>query len=57
MTTPSTFRTHWVRAALALALGVTVIGQIAYAAAKAGVIGFTKALALEVAPRRITCNP
>ena len=32
MTTPSTFRTHWVRAALALALGVTVIGQIAYAA-------------------------
>ena len=27
-----------------------------YAAAKAGVIGFTKSLALEFAPRKVTCN-
>jgi 3-oxoacyl-[acyl-carrier protein] reductase len=31
-------------------------GQVNYAAAKAGVIGFTKALALEVASRNITAN-
>lgn len=31
-------------------------GQANYAAAKAGLIGFTKALALEVATRRITAN-
>ena len=33
-----------------------VPGYTAYCASKHGVIGFTKALALEVAPRRITCN-
>ena len=31
-------------------------GQCNYAAAKAGMVGFTKALAAEVAPRRITVN-
>jgi 3-oxoacyl-[acyl-carrier protein] reductase len=31
-------------------------GQAAYAAAKAGVIGFTKSTAREVASRGITCN-
>lgn len=33
-----------------------VPGYTAYCAAKSGVIGFTKALALELAPRRITVN-
>lgn len=32
------------------------IGQTNYAASKAGVIGFTKALAREMAPRNVTCN-
>jgi 3-oxoacyl-[acyl-carrier protein] reductase len=32
------------------------LGQVNYAAAKAGLIGFTKALALEVASRSITVN-
>ena len=31
-------------------------GQVNYAAAKAGLIGFTKTLALEYAKRNITCN-
>jgi len=31
-------------------------GQTPYAASKAGIIGFTKALALELAPRKITVN-
>lgn len=31
-------------------------GQTNYAASKAGVIGFTKALAREMAPRNVTCN-
>ncbi|MBO69103.1 MAG: 3-oxoacyl-[acyl-carrier-protein] reductase [Acidiferrobacteraceae bacterium] len=31
-------------------------GQANYAAAKAGLIGFTKSLALELAPRNISCN-
>ena len=31
-------------------------GQVNYAASKAGLIGFTKALALEVASRNITVN-
>jgi 3-oxoacyl-[acyl-carrier protein] reductase len=31
-------------------------GQVNYAAAKAGVEGFTRALALEVANRNVTCN-
>jgi 3-oxoacyl-[acyl-carrier protein] reductase len=31
-------------------------GQANYAASKAGVIGFTKSLAKEVAKRKITCN-
>ena len=31
-------------------------GQVNYAASKAGIIGATKALALEVAPRNITVN-
>jgi len=31
-------------------------GQANYAAAKAGVIGFTKSLAKEIASRNITCN-
>jgi len=31
-------------------------GQANYAAAKAGLIGFTKAVAREMAPRNITCN-
>jgi len=31
-------------------------GQVNYAASKAGLIGFTKALALEVASRHITVN-
>lgn len=32
------------------------IGQANYAASKAGLIGFTKSLALEFAPRKVTCN-
>ncbi|MGM0215672.1 3-oxoacyl-[acyl-carrier-protein] reductase [Enterococcus sp. AZ109] len=32
------------------------VGQSNYAASKAGVIGFTKAVAREAAPRGITCN-
>lgn len=32
------------------------VGQSNYAASKAGVIGFTKSVAREVAPRGITCN-
>lgn len=32
------------------------MGQANYAASKAGVIGLTKALALEMAPRGVTCN-
>lgn len=32
------------------------VGQANYAASKAGVIGFTKSVAREVAPRGITCN-
>lgn len=32
------------------------VGQCNYAASKAGVLGFTKAVAREVAPRGITCN-
>jgi len=32
------------------------VGQANYAASKAGVIGFTKTVAREVAPRGITCN-
>ena len=56
MTTPSTFRTHWVRAALALALGVTVIGQIAYAASKAGLIQLTRSLSEELRPFHIRVN-
>lgn len=32
------------------------VGQTNYAASKAGVIGFTKSVAREVAPRGITCN-
>ena len=31
-------------------------GQANYAASKAGVIGFTKAVAQELASRRVTCN-
>lgn len=31
-------------------------GQANYAAAKAGIIGFTKSIARELAPRNITCN-
>ena len=31
-------------------------GQVNYAAAKSGLIGFTRALALEVAPRNVTVN-
>ena len=31
-------------------------GQANYAASKAGLIGFTKSLALEFAPRKVTCN-
>jgi 3-oxoacyl-[acyl-carrier protein] reductase len=31
-------------------------GQANYAAAKAGIIGFTKSLAREIASRNITCN-
>ena len=31
-------------------------GQTNYAAAKAGIVGFTKSLAREVASRNITCN-
>ena len=32
------------------------VGQANYAASKAGVVGFTKSVAREVAPRGITCN-
>lgn len=32
------------------------IGQANYAASKAGLIGFTKTVAREIAPRKITCN-
>jgi len=32
------------------------VGQANYAASKAGVVGFTKSVAREVAPRSITCN-
>lgn len=32
------------------------IGQANYAASKAGLIGFTKSLAQEFAPRKVTCN-
>lgn len=32
------------------------VGQANYAASKAGVVGFTKTVAKEVAPRGITCN-
>lgn len=32
------------------------VGQANYAASKAGLIGFTKAVAREIAPRKITCN-
>jgi len=33
-----------------------IVGQANYAASKAGVVGFTKSVAREVAPRGITCN-
>jgi NAD(P)-dependent dehydrogenase (short-subunit alcohol dehydrogenase family) len=36
--------------------GGRLLGRTAYAAAKAGVIGFTKSLAFELAPKRITVN-
>ncbi len=32
------------------------VGQANYAASKAGLIGFTKTVAREIAPRKITCN-
>lgn len=32
------------------------VGQVNYAASKAGLIGFTKTVAREIAPRKITCN-
>ena len=32
------------------------VGQANYATSKAGVVGFTKSVAREVAPRGITCN-
>ncbi|MDP7106875.1 MAG: SDR family oxidoreductase, partial [Roseibacillus sp.] len=31
-------------------------GQANYAASKAGLIGFTKSMARELAPRKVTCN-
>lgn len=36
--------------------GGGIVGGVHYSAAKAAVLGFTKALAREVAPERITCN-
>lgn len=36
--------------------GGRVLGKTAYAAAKGGVIGFTKSLAMELAPHKITVN-
>jgi NAD(P)-dependent dehydrogenase (short-subunit alcohol dehydrogenase family) len=43
--------------ALASVLGLRAVGdQVAYTAAKHGVVGLTRALALRLAPRRITAN-
>jgi NAD(P)-dependent dehydrogenase (short-subunit alcohol dehydrogenase family) len=42
---------------LASVLGLRAVGdQVAYTAAKHGVVGLTRALALKLAPRRITVN-